>query len=153
MAMTACLAKLATSSVCFSVNGLTSWRKIVIAPINSFSLSIGTTKYVRAPAKSASATTEGLPSRYGGRARISSMWTTLRVRLEERVRQRGGVGGWHIVVRNGTVAPLLVKIHLAKICSADARGIFEHFPATRIQFASRRADGLENLRSRGLLLQ
>ena len=46
---------------------------------------------------------------------------TLRVRLERRVRPRGGVGGWHIVERNGTEAPRIVKVHLAKICAANAR--------------------------------
>src|SRR2546430_2329001 len=42
MAMTACAAKLLTSSICLSLNGLTSWRKIPSAPTSSFSLSIGT---------------------------------------------------------------------------------------------------------------
>src|SRR5436190_15794001 len=42
MAMTACVAKLLTSSICLSVNGRTSWRKMAIAPIRSSSLSMGT---------------------------------------------------------------------------------------------------------------
>ncbi len=57
MAMTACLAKLLTNSICFSVNGRTSWRYIAIIPMNSFSLSMGTASTVRAPVISANATT------------------------------------------------------------------------------------------------
>ena len=33
IAITACAAKFGTSSICLSVNGRTSWRKMVIAPI------------------------------------------------------------------------------------------------------------------------
>ena len=42
MAMTAWAAKFCTSSICLSVKGRTSWRKIMIAPTSSPSLSIGT---------------------------------------------------------------------------------------------------------------
>ena len=63
MAMTACLAKLSTSAICLSVNGRTSCRKMVIAPINSASFSMGTTMSVRAPAMSPIATTLGSPAR------------------------------------------------------------------------------------------
>ena len=61
--------------------------------------------------------------------------TTLRVRVEWRVRQRGGVDGWHIVVRNGTEAPLHVKIYLAKICAADAHRILQHCGKHRLKIA------------------
>jgi hypothetical protein len=47
MAMTACLAKLLTSSICFSVKGRTSWRKTTMTPISAFSFSIGTASTVR----------------------------------------------------------------------------------------------------------
>src|SRR5215472_13657215 len=50
MAITAWSAKFVTRSICLSVNGRTSWRKITKAPINSFSRSIGTARIVRAPA-------------------------------------------------------------------------------------------------------
>jgi hypothetical protein len=49
MAITACAAKFLTSSICVSVNGRTSWRKITIVPISCSSLSIGTTIVERAP--------------------------------------------------------------------------------------------------------
>jgi hypothetical protein len=47
MAMTACLAKLTTSSICFSLKGRTSWRNIPMTPISVSSLSIGTKSAVR----------------------------------------------------------------------------------------------------------
>ena len=43
MAITAWAAKFVTSSICLSVKGRTSWRKMLIAPINAPSLNIGTT--------------------------------------------------------------------------------------------------------------
>ena len=42
MAITAWSAKFCTSSICLSVNGRTSWRKIPKAPTRALSLSIGT---------------------------------------------------------------------------------------------------------------
>ena len=51
--------------------------------------------------------------------------TALRVRLERRGRQRGGVGGWHIVEGNETVAPILVKVHWPKLA-----------PQMRVAFSS-----------------
>ena len=56
-------AKLLTSAICLSVNGRTSWRKMEMVPTNLPSLSIGTLIMVRAPARSAMATTTGSPSR------------------------------------------------------------------------------------------
>jgi hypothetical protein len=47
IAMTACFAKLPTSSICLSVNGRTSCRVRLMAPISSSSLSIGTEITVR----------------------------------------------------------------------------------------------------------
>ena len=63
MAMTAWAAKFVTSSICLSVNGRTSCRKIVIAPSNSLSFSIGTMNSVRAPAMSTMAMNDGSFSR------------------------------------------------------------------------------------------
>ena len=59
MAMTACAAKLCTSSICLSVNDRTSWRYTLITPINLSSLSIGTETTVRYPPRSAPATANG----------------------------------------------------------------------------------------------
>src|SRR5262249_39603054 len=50
----------------------------------------------------------------------------VRVRLERRARAPGCVGRWRIVERDGTEVPLLVKIHLAKVCAANARGVLKH---------------------------
>src|SRR5215813_14143727 len=49
MAMRAWLAKFLTSSICLSVNGRTSWRYMLMVPINAPSLSIGTKTIVRTP--------------------------------------------------------------------------------------------------------
>ncbi len=49
MAMTAWSAKVLTSSICVSVNGLTSERRIVITPMASSSRSKGTERIVRKP--------------------------------------------------------------------------------------------------------
>jgi hypothetical protein len=59
MAITAWSANVVASSICLSVNGRTSWRKMAIAPISSPSLSIGTRRWVRAPALSTRATKRG----------------------------------------------------------------------------------------------
>jgi hypothetical protein len=40
IAMTACAAKFCKTSICCSVNGFTSWRKIVIAPRRLVSLDL-----------------------------------------------------------------------------------------------------------------
>ncbi len=47
IAITACAAKFVSSAICLSVNSCTAWRHIVIAPISSLSLSIGTATIVR----------------------------------------------------------------------------------------------------------
>ena len=52
MAMTACAAKFFNSSICLSVNGCTSCRKITIAPTSASSLSSGMAIMVRARASS-----------------------------------------------------------------------------------------------------
>ncbi len=52
IAMTAWLAKVATNSICLSVNGRTSRRWIVMAPTSAFSLSMGTASAVRIPSAS-----------------------------------------------------------------------------------------------------
>src|SRR5258705_13288686 len=77
----------------------------------------------------------------------------LRVRLELRVRPRGGVGGWHIVERNGTEASLFVKVHLAEICPANSRRVLQHLLENRLQFAGRGTDDLEDFRGCRLLLK
>src|SRR6516165_5572197 len=76
MAMTACAAKFCTSAICLSVKGCTSWRKIVITPITSLSLSIGTRNSVRAPARSTMATNDGSFSRYSGSNCMSKICCT-----------------------------------------------------------------------------
>jgi hypothetical protein len=47
MAMTAWLAKFVTSAICLSVNGCTTGRKMLMVPISSLFLSMGTTRSVR----------------------------------------------------------------------------------------------------------
>ena len=79
--------------------------------------------------------------------------TALRVRLDQHVRPRGGVGGWHIVERNVTKAVSVVQIHRTKICAADACRIFQHALEYRLQFAGRAADDLQHFGRRGLLLE
>ena len=59
MAMTAWAAKLVTSAICLSANGRVYWRARAIAPISSFSFSIGTAKKVRIPAISTPSTVTG----------------------------------------------------------------------------------------------
>ena len=66
IAITACLAKFSTSAICLSVKGRTSWRYIVIDPMNWSSFNIGTITSVRAPPTSAISTTLGTPARYAG---------------------------------------------------------------------------------------
>ena len=61
--------------------------------------------------------------------------TTLRVRLEWRLRERGGIGGRHIVVRYGTEDALLAKIHRAEICAANARCVRQHGMKDRLKLA------------------
>ena len=62
MAMTAWAAKFWTNSICLSVNGRTSCRKMLMAPIKVFSLSIGTATRVRTPPSSRASTATGSPA-------------------------------------------------------------------------------------------
>ena len=63
IAITAWLAKFFTSSICLSVNGRTSLRKMTMEPTTSVSLSMGTASKVRAPPISTTATRIGSRSR------------------------------------------------------------------------------------------
>src|SRR5215468_2374866 len=79
--------------------------------------------------------------------------TTLRVWFERRLREPRGVGGWHVVVRYGTEAPvLLVEIHHAKICAANVCRNFQHLVEHRGQITGRGADDLQYFGGRYLLL-
>ena len=73
MAITACLAKLLSSSICLSLNGRTSCRYTEMVPISSVSRSIGTMASDRAPALR---TSESPPDRHRDRPAVqqSRIW-------------------------------------------------------------------------------
>ena len=56
-------------------------------------------------------------------------------------------------MRDGTEAPLLIEIHHAKICAANACRIFQHLVEHRGQIAGRGTDDLQHFGRCGLLLK
>ena len=91
MAMTAWAAKFVTSAICLSVKDRTSWRKMLIAPINAPSLNIGTTTIVRAPPSLAIGSS-------GYSARISIRWMTC-LTFAKRLRAGDAASGRNRVLR------------------------------------------------------
>src|SRR5215831_10132893 len=140
---------------------------MAIVPISSFSLIIGAIRNVRAPVRSTKATIKGLPSRYGGIDRRSSMCTTSLVLSTSAWPLPGGgrnvrnvstppclgVCRRNIVERNLAEAVSVIEIQQAELRVAQPRGVRQHSLEYRFKLAGRARDDTEDLRGRGLLLQ
>src|SRR6516225_6211845 len=135
---------------------------MVIVPITSLSLSIGTTTTVRAPAKSANSTVARNEIRGGGPqvgdvnhllAANSGGDPTVRMEPAERVGSRCGKCRRRIVERGIAQGAGLDQRHRPEFRPANARRVLQHLIEHRAQIARRGTDDLQHFGRCSLLLE